>query len=245
MNQEEKSMTVERLLYAHEGTELEAYVAKPVGNQSVRGTLLLLHAWEGRAEFICKRAEHYAQKGFLAVALDQYGRGVVGRSPEENTRLMTPLMHDRPFLGERLKAGYRAVLPLAAQLATDNRVFAMGYCFGGLCALDLLRTGLMLKGVISVHGLFAKPEGITCRYYQGTKVLALTGYRDPMVPVDQVLALEKELSEARLDWQVVNYGQAMHAFTNPHAHEPERGLDYHALSERRAYEQIDQFLNEV
>nr|WP_320412054.1 dienelactone hydrolase family protein [Candidatus Neptunochlamydia vexilliferae] len=94
---------------------------------------------------------------------------------------------------------------------------AIGLCFGGLCALDLARSGADLQGVVSIHGLLNPPNYPS---KPRAKILALHGHDDPVVPPDQVLAFEKEMSEAGADWQVHVYGGTMHAFTVPTANDP-------------------------
>ena len=75
----------------------------------------------------------------------------------------------------------------------------MGYCFGGLCVLDMARIGANVRGVASFHGLF-NPPGNTAGNKITAKVLALHGHHDPMVPVDQVNAFEQEMIEAGADF---------------------------------------------
>ncbi len=42
------------------------------------------------------------------------------------------------------------------------------------------------------------------------KILALCGHDDPLVPAEQVLAFEQEMTEAGADWQLHAYGNTMH-----------------------------------
>ena len=120
----------------------------------------------------------------------------------------------------------------------------MGFCFGGLCVLDLARTGAELKGVISFHGLFMPPGNIQGKRIKA-KVLALHGHDDSMVPVDSVLALQEELTEAGADWQVHSYGNTVHAFTNPQANDPNFGTVFNASADRRSWQTMQNFLDEI
>ena len=68
---------------------------------------------------------------------------------------------------------------------------------------------------------------------------------DPMVPPEQVLAFQTEMSEAAVDWQVHSYGGTMHAFTNPGANNPDFGTVYNPVAESRTYQSLENFLNEI
>jgi dienelactone hydrolase len=228
--------------YAHDGVVLEAYMAWDESGTDARPGVLVSHAWGGRGDFECEKARKLATLGYVGFALDLYGKGVRGSGPDENRRLMQPLLEDRAKLQARMAL---ALETLRAQPEVDAaRTAAIGYCFGGLCVLDLARTGSDVNGVISTHGLFGAPDN-TAGTRIGAKVLALHGHDDPMVPVDAVTALETELSEAGADWQIHVYGGCMHAFTNPQANDPDFGTVYNAGADRRAWAATVDFLEEV
>ncbi|SVB64510.1 uncharacterized protein METZ01_LOCUS217364, partial [marine metagenome] len=71
------------------------------------------------------------------------------------------------------------------------------------------------------------------------------GWDDPMVTPELVVALGTELSEAEADWQIHAYGHAMHAFTNPAAQSPESGTQYDDDADRRSWQSLLNFLEEV
>ncbi|MEJ2761745.1 MAG: dienelactone hydrolase family protein [Gammaproteobacteria bacterium] len=228
--------------YEHNGTLLEGFLAYDDEKQGPRPGVLISHAWGGRGEFECDKARTLAGMGYAAFALDLFGKGVLGSGPEENSKLIEPFMQDRAMLQSRMT---RSLEIMCAQPSVDgNKVVAIGFCFGGLCVLDLARIGSDIRGVVSFHGLFAQPGNT-----QGTKirarVLVLHGHEDPMVPVDDVIALEKELTEAGADWQIHVYGNTMHAFTNPQANDPGFGAVYNADADRRSWQSLQNFLDEV
>lgn len=228
--------------YAHDGVELEGYFAWDEGRTGTAPGVLVSHAWGGRTELECAKARELAQLGYCAFALDLYGKGVTGSGPEENARLMQPLLDDRPMLQARMA---KALETLRGQAEVDaDRAAAIGYCFGGLCVLDLARSGSDVRGVVSLHGLF-HPPGNTQGNKIRAKVLALHGHEDPMVPVDAVNALETELTAAGADWQIHVYGHAMHAFTNPHVNNPTLGTVYDPAADRRSWVSTVNFLAEV
>lgn len=236
-------MITERLIeYQHQGELLEGYLAYDDSKDTPMPGVMISHAWGGRDEFACNKARAVAELGYIGFALDLYGKGVRGSGPEENSRLMKPFLEDRAKLQSRMTTSLDTFRTIPE--VDSGRIAAMGFCFGGLCVLDLARIGTDLRGVISVHGLFA-PPGNTMGTGIKAKVLCLHGHNDPMGPVDSVVALEQELTDADADWQVHVYGHTVHAFTNPHANDTKRGTVYNRDADRRSWSAIRNFLLEV
>ena len=125
-----------------------------------------------------------------------------------------------------------------------DQIAAIGFCFGGLCALDLARSGASLKGVVSFHGLLNKPEALPTQPMIA-KILVLHGYDDPMVTPDAVRDFADEMNHAKVDWQIHMYGHTQHAFTNPLAHDETLGLQYHAVASQRSKQSMVNFLAEI
>ena len=125
----------------------------------------------------------------------------------------------------------------------ENKNAAIGFCFGGLCVLDLARLGTSLAGVVSFHGLFDAPgntEGNTVT----ASILALHGWDDPLATPAAVVALGEELSALGADWQIHGYGNTQHAFTNPAANDTDRGTVYDATANQRSWIAMKNFLEE-
>ncbi|MGE0115645.1 MAG: dienelactone hydrolase family protein [Steroidobacteraceae bacterium] len=204
--------------------------------------VLISHAWGGRDEFVERKARRLAWHGYAAFALDMYGKGRRGRNPQENQALMMPFLKDRTQLLQRISAALTTVRNLPQVDA--RRVAAMGFCFGGLCVLDLARSGAEVRGVISFHGQL-KPNDLPPAGSVPAKVLILHGYDDPMAPPEDVLAIAKEFTQAGADWQIHAYGHTVHAFTNPEATSGAGGLLYNDKADRRSWHSLIQFLEEV
>lgn len=228
--------------YLHGDTLLEGYLAWDDSASSPRPGVIIAHTWWGRGALECKRAEQLAELGYVGFALDMYGKGKLGASPEENGKMMQPLMDDRAVLQNRMAVAL-AVAREQAEVDAENMA-VMGYCLGGLCALDLARTGADLKGAVSFHGLFDAPGNID-KPNINARVLCLDGHDDPMTPNDKVVALQKELTDAGVDWQLHTYGGTMHGFTNPDANMPKMGIKYNAVADRRSWQALENFLAEI
>jgi dienelactone hydrolase len=220
----------------------EGYLAFDDKSRGPRPCVLISHAWAGAGDFECAKARALAELGYAGFCADLYGKGVRGGSNEENAKLMQPLLDDRKLLQRRLTKSLEAA---RAQAEVDaSAMAAMGFCFGGLCVLDLARIGTDIKGVASFHGLF-HPPGNTEGTKIKAKVLAMHGWDDPMVKPEHVVALGNELTAAGADWQIHAYGHTKHAFTNPDANMPEYGLQYNAVADRRSWQTLKNFLTEL
>ncbi|MEX1155284.1 dienelactone hydrolase family protein [Parvibaculum sp.] len=228
--------------YSDGETVFEGYVAHPEG-AGKHPCVLLAHDWSGLNGGMRQRAEEVARLGYTAFAIDVYGKGVRGDEQGDNTALMAPFLADRALLRKRLMAALDAA---AKHPAVDTaNIGAMGYCFGGLCALDLARAAPpILKGVVSFHGIFYPPN-LGDQPKITAKVLILHGWDDPMAPPDHVTGVAKEMTEAGADWQLHAYGHALHAFTFEGAYAPERGIAYDAKADRRSWAAMRSFFEEV
>jgi len=207
-----------------------------------RPAVLVAPTWAGCTAFEIEQAERLAGLGYVGFAIDMYGEGATGGDKEECTALMTPLVSDRALLQARISVAVDAIRAEAEVAQTPTA--AIGYCFGGLCVLDLARSRDDIAGVVSLHGLLSAPDNETLTEITA-KALVLHGYDDPMVPPEQVLAFATEMSAAQCDWQLHAYGGVLHAFTNPSANDPDFGTVYSAVATRRANYAMDDFLREV
>lgn len=222
-------------------TLLEGFLCYDEAQRGPRPTVLICHAYGGRDEFVERKARRLAWQGYACFALDNYGKGIRGRTPEESSALMKPFMDDRRLLLKRLEAGLSAARNLP--FVDAGRIAVIGFCFGGLCALDLARADTEIRGAVSFHGLL-KPSGFT-EPAMRAKVLMMHGYDDPLAPPEDVLAIAQEFTAAGADWQLHAYGNTVHAFTNPVAKNRAGGLNYDEAADRRSWHSLVQFLDEA
>ena len=187
-------------------------------------------------------AHRLNELGYSAMVGDLFGVATRGAPREAMFGELGRLKGDRAALRRRLTA---LLDSLREQPEVDSkRIAVIGYCFGGLCALDLARAGGDVRGVASFHGLFdppgLDPQPITAN------VAAYHGWDDPMVPPDAVVALANELTEAGADWQIHAYGHTGHGFTNPHATNIGiAGVAYEAKAARRSWAALVDYLGEL
>ena len=181
---------------------------------------------------------HLGYTGFVA---DLFGERFRGAPREVMMGEMKRLRDDRSSLRDRLLAVLECARDQGAIEA--DRIVAIGYCFGGSCALDLARSGADIAGVASFHGLL-DPPGLPPKPIRA-KVLAFHGWDDPMAPPEAVVALGQELTEAGADWQIHAFGHVAHGFTNPGATGAVPGVVYNELAAERSWTSLISFLEEL
>jgi dienelactone hydrolase len=205
--------------------------------------VLVVHEWWGQSDYSRKRAEQLAGLGYVAFALDMYGKGVTANTPDEAGKLATPFYKDRALMRSRATAGLNV---LKSQKQVDpKRLAAIGYCFGGSTVLELARGGADLAGVVSFHGGLDFPIAEDTKNIKGS-VLICTGADDPMVTPDKVDAFEDQLRKAKVDYQIQVYGGAVHAFSNPAADAHNiPGIKYNEKADKRSWEAMKSFFSEL
>jgi dienelactone hydrolase len=214
-----------------------------------RPVVLVAHAWRGQDDFARQKAQDLAALGYLGFAADVYGNGLTTADNGEASKLMLPLFLDRPLLRERIVAAYDAAKK--HPLADTSRIGAIGFCFGGLTVIELLRSGVDLKGVVSFHGVLGTKmdgqqakEGPKSKAMKGS-LLVLHGAIDPMVSPEDLRHLQDEMTESSIDWQIHIFGNTMHAFTNPMAKDKSGGMVYNEKAAIRAWQSMKNFFNEI
>ena len=220
----------------------EAYCAYDDAISQKKPLILVCHDWSGRNEFACQKADALATLGYIGFAVDMYGNAKTAQAKEDKMALIQPLLQDRNILKNRIVAAFDAAKKIKS--VDSAKIAAIGFCFGGLCALDLARSGAEVKGVVSFHGLLNAPEN-TNQATIKSKVLVLHGYDDPMVTPDGVLSFAREMTEAKVDWQLFMYGNTMHAFTNPQANDPGFGTVYSKSADARSWLAMKNFFEEI
>ena len=231
--------------YKHGDTTLLGYLVwddRPTTGK--RPGVVVVHEWMGHNDYARRRADMLAELGYVAFALDMYGKGVRAKDPQEAAQMAGRFKNDRKLMRDRARAGLDV---LKKQPTVDaTRLAAMGYCFGGQVSLELGRSGADVVGIVSFHGALDTPTPQDAQNIKG-RVLACHGAVDPFVPPDHVAAFMKEMEDAKVDYEFVAYGpNVLHGFTNPaNKGSPMQGVAYDEKSDKRSWEAMRVFFGEI
>jgi len=234
------SLSTEIVPYEVGGHAFDVFVARPAGADP-RPAVVVVHAFGGRDAFAEGKAKALAELGYVGAAIDLYGIGKRGTDRASSQALMGALIGDPALLRQRLAGSFQAVQALSGVDA--QRVGAIGFCFGGLCAVLMARMGLAMRGVVSFHGLLKVGTPLEDRVQ--AKILVLHGQDDPMVPPADVATFLEEMKRVHADWQLHAYPGVVHAFTNPAANDPNFGTVYNADADRRSWIEMRRFFEDV
>ena len=224
--------------YSAGGTQLQGFMAWDDAARARRPGVLVVHEWWGHNAHARRAAERLAKAGYVAFALDMYGKGKVTTHPDQAQAFMAEATKDA-LVPERFDAAL-AILKADPHVDT-TRIGAIGYCFGGGVVLGMARAGADLKAVGTFHGALATQTPAQPGAIKG-KLLIQTGTADPMVTADQVGAFEKEMTDAHADFRIIRYPGAKHAFTNPDANKAGvPGLEYNAAADRKSWAELIAF----
>lgn len=243
-------MITEKITYDCGGITLQGYLAAPNKDQIRRQpTIVIAHTWKGLDDFIKRKAEALAELGYVAFAADLFGEGKTAASDDEAAQLILPLFLDRALLRKRINAAVDTIKK--HPLVDKNAIGAIGFCFGGLTVIELLRSGADIRGAVSFHGAFGTSLGdkhaSTLPTAKGIKgsLLLLHGNDDPLVSAEDIKNLQADLTHAGVDWQMHIYGHVMHAFTNPQAHDAAHGFEFNTKANARSWQSMRNFFDEI
>lgn len=232
------------IIYDGPGGPFEGVAAFDSSASGPRPGVLIVPNVLGEKEQDRVMAERLAALGYVGFVADLYGQGKrTTRESPDPAVYMKALNADRPLLRDRLFASLAALHALPQVDAT--RTAAIGYCFGGKSVIDLARAGGDVRGVVAFHGIF-DPPGYEYPIPIRPKLLICHGWDDPLAPPDAVTGLAAELTAAGADWQILGFGGAGHAFTDPSLKGSTRpGFGYNANADRRSWVAMTAFLAEL
>jgi dienelactone hydrolase len=228
--------------YKQGDTALEGYLAYDDAQQGKRPGVLVVDEWGGLVAYGKHRADMLAQLGYVAFAADIYGKGVRPTTPQAKGQEVGKYMKDRNLLRARAIAGLDQLRN--NPMVDASRIGAIGFCFGGTTVLELARSGANVAGVVGFHAGLSNPAPADANNIKA-KVLILHGADDPLVNRAQVDAFEKEMDATKADWQVVLYSHTMHSFSNPASNDPAHGIQYNPDTDRRSWQAMRDFFNEI
>jgi dienelactone hydrolase len=229
--------------YQHDDVKLEGYLAYDDSIEDKRPAVLVVHEWWGLNDYARRRVEQLAAMGYMAFALDMYGKGKITKHPKQAAEWMKQVKTNVQLWQQRALAGLEI---LRKQPQTDpNRIAAIGYCFGGATVQQLAYSAENLKGVVSFHGSLLPPADDQARRVT-PKILICHGAADPFVKEESIQNYIAAVEKSDVDWQMIIYGGAKHSFTNPDA--DKMGMDalkYSRSGDRRSWAHMKNFLEEI
>jgi dienelactone hydrolase len=205
-----------------------------------RPGILVVHGGAGLDAHARTQAQRFAEQGYLAFACDMYGDAVRGN----RERVMGEISRLRGDRDQIVARATPAIDRLLSQPQCDGRFAVVGYCFGGLVALELARSGLEAAAVISVHGTLTTTQPIEPGAIRAP-LLVLQGGADPHCTLNDAFAFATEMKTAGADWEMVIYGTAQHGFTHADAAGQMPGVRYDADADERSFIAIGAFLERV
>ena len=236
-------MKVEAIEYRADGARMIGTLAIDDARSGTRPGVLVCHEGPGLSDHAKNIAKRLAGLGYVAFAMDYHGDGQLLTDMGEVMRRIQAFMVDPSGIRARASA---ALAVLKSQPQTDPlRIAAIGYCFGGTTALELARSGASVQAVVGFHSGLGTARPGDARNIKG-KVLVQIGADDPIIPSEQRLAFEKEMTAGGVDWRLNLYGGAGHSFTNPQVNALGRpGFKYHEPSDRRSWAAMLDLFGEV
>lgn len=243
-------LTRRSVAYEQGGVQLEGYLVfdpSQVNTDRPAPGVAVFPEWWGLNDYAKQRADQLAQLGYVAFAVDMYGKGVTTDDAKRAGELAGQF-YGKPLMAERARAGLDQLL--ASELVDPARVAAIGYCFGGATVQALAYSGAPIKGIVSFHGSLI-PASAEAAEQNRAKFLICHGAVDPLIKPEELSAFTKSLNDGGFDYQFISYSGARHAFTNPgvgalaKANGMEAVVGYDAAADRRSWGHMRQFFGEI
>lgn len=238
------AMVTKPIPYEIDGETFEGLMIYDDAVTTPRPGLLMVPNWMGVTEDSAKKAALLASDQYVIFMADMYGQSIRPTNADEAKAAATTVRSDRPLMRKRAQAAVDVLKAQSGSVALDiNRLGAIGFCFGGGSVLELARSGAELKGFVSFHGNLDTPDPRDAQNIKAP-VLVLHGADDPTVSPEQLDGFVAEMKAAKVDWQLVSYGGAVHSFTNPQANDPGRNA-YHPKVAARSFKAMHDFFAET
>jgi dienelactone hydrolase len=232
-------IVTEQLVYRDAGASFEGTVSWDASQTGPRPGVLISPTFKGPSGFETQKAELLAALGYVGFVIDIYGERKQATTAAEAGALMAVLNQDRALLLKHMQIATQTIRQLPQ--VDENNIAAIGFCFGGKCVLDLARSGVDIRAVVSFHGIYDPPSWVSDEKIRAA-VLLLHGWEDPLSPREQTVALADELTQRGADWQIHMFGHTAHAFTNPQAQDKGAGMFFNPLSAERGWRMMEDFL---
>jgi dienelactone hydrolase len=236
------TMVARPVSWTEGGTTFASVLVYDDAVKTKRPGLVMVPNWHGVNDIAVAKAKMIAGKDYVVLLTDMYGKDVRPKNDEESGAAVKPLYADRSLMRARVARALTELKAQAGKAPIDlAHLAAIGFCFGGSAVLDLARTGADIAGVVTFHGILSTDDPSLAKKFKG-RVLVLNGADDTNVPNEQKVAFEKEMRDAKLDWSLVDYGNAVHCFTETEATDATGNCRYDKRTADRAYGAMKTFL---
>jgi len=225
--------------YQHNGVTLQSQFYPQATKKKLPAVLLVPTVYGLNIAFDAF-VEKYLSLGYHVFAVDMYGKDMRAVTPEQCFDYMNFLLGERQLLQDRINLALEQLKALPE--VDEARIAAAGYCFGGLCVIDLARSGADLQSVTSFHGLLTAADNQSQTQTIKPKVLVLHGSDDPLAPMETVVSFKQEMNAKNANWELQIYGNVAHAFTNPKADGSLDGIQYNQQADERSWLTFTHFL---
>jgi dienelactone hydrolase len=235
----------EKVSWKDGGKDFDGYLVWDDASKAPRPGLVMVPNWYGVNDAAVAKAKVLAGKDYVILLADVYGRGVRPKNPDEAGKAVGVATADPKVLRARAAAALATLKGAGAKAPVDPaRIGAIGFCFGGMVALELGRMGADLDGIATFHGNLSTKLPAAKGAFKGP-VLVMNGAEDSFVPQEQIQSFMDEMRKADADWEFVNFGGAVHCFAEPDEHGALKGCMYHAPSYRRSVRMMHGFFGEA
>jgi carboxymethylenebutenolidase len=192
--------------YASGSETVSAYVALPEG-AGRKPAIIVIQEWWGLNDFVKRKADEFAKKGYVAFAPDLY-RGKVATDPDTAHQLMRGMPEDRAM--RDLTSAFDS---LRSRDDVDGaRIGSVGWCMGGGYSLALALAQAKLAGVVVYYGrLVTDDEKIKSLV---PPLLGNFGGQDQGIPPETVREFARKAKASGKDVDFKIYPEAGHAFAS-------------------------------
>lgn len=218
----------------HEGAELEAYLARPLGDRP-RGGVVVIHHLPGYDEGTKQITRTFAARGYAAICPNLYSREGRDVAPDDQAAAARAKggVPDEQLVGDVAGAAEH----LNGLEGANGRVGVIGYCSGGRQSF-LAAVSLDLDAAVDCYGAFVVKEPpadfplkaaplISRAADLSCPLLGLFGEDDQFPAPDEVAELDAELTRLGKEHEFHSYPGAGHAFFSVErtSYRPEAAVD--------------------
>jgi dienelactone hydrolase len=229
--------------YDYEGTTLKGFLAWDDATEGKRPGVLVVHEWWGLNAYARSRARQLAKLGYVAFACDMYGEGKTTEHPKEAGAMAGEVRKNLKTWQGRALAGLKILQD--NEHVDARRLAAIGYCFGGSTALELAYRGADLKAVVTFHAALPVADAEQAKAIKA-KIMVCHGAADKFIPEATAQKFRAALEDAKVDYQMIYFGGAVHSFSVPGADKHNiPGIAYNAEADHRSWRYMRDLFHEV